>query len=82
MCFFQVFVLCFEFCLMHGQSASWDVKLQSWVMGNDEVLAIACGVKLILHHETEMSSPPLIGTGDCKCILVGLLLYLLCASIC
>ena len=52
-------------------------------MGDDEVVAVACGVKFILHCKSKMSFlSATSGAGDCKCILVGLLLNFLHAGIC
>ena len=54
-CFFQMFMLRFMFGSTHSHSAGWDVRIWSRVTGDDEVVAIACRVRLILHHEAKMS---------------------------
>ena len=57
--FFQIFVLRFEFGSKCSHSARWDIRIWAQVTGDDEVVTIACGVKIILHHEAKMSfSPP------------------------
>ena len=40
---------------MHGHSASWDIRIRSRVIEDDEALFIVCGVKLILHCVAKMS---------------------------
>ena len=79
--FLKVFVLCFEFGMTCSHCASQDIMIQAWVVQHDEVVAITCGVAVIQHGEAQMSFPPL-GAGDHKCILVGLLLYVLHTGIC
>ena len=81
--FLVVLVHRFEFGMAGGHCADQDIRIWAWVMGDDEVVAIAGKVKFILHHESKMSFlSAAIRAGDCQCILVGLLLNFLHAGIC
>ena len=56
---FLRFLCCYEFSLMHGHCASRDIRIWAWVTGDDEMVATACRVEIVLHHEAKMSFPPL-----------------------
>ena len=67
--FFQIF-LHFKFGSMHGHSAGRDIRIWACTLEDDKVVAIVHGVNLSCIMKTRC--PPLpVGTGDCKCILVG-----------
>ena len=51
-------VLCYsEFSSMHGHFANQDIMIWARIMRDDKVVAIACRVEIILHHEAKMSFP-------------------------
>ena len=53
--FLVVLVHSFRFGMARSHCAGWDIGIQVWVMGDYEVVAVACEVKFILHCKSKMS---------------------------
>ena len=53
-CFFAVSVGCFEFSMAGSHCASRDIRIWAWVMWDNELVAIACKIKIVLHGESKM----------------------------
>ena len=58
MCAFSRFCVALQVLPDKNHSTCRDVRIQSGVVGDDEVVAIACKVKPVLHHEAKMSFLP------------------------